>query len=94
MTTQIALRLDGDLVVELDALLAKHPEAATRSKAIRLAIEELVKRWRNEEIDRQIVEGYTRIPAGTVDEWGDMDAMSEWAWRINAKALDDDDGGW
>lgn len=34
-----------------------------------------VAREREREIDRAIVDGYTRIPPGQIDEWGDLEAQ-------------------
>ncbi len=44
----------------------------SRSALIRDLLEESLRDERETEIDRQIVEGYTRLPPATPDEWGEL----------------------
>lgn len=70
------VQLNDELVALLDRRAAK--EGVSRSQMIREAIEAFLSEDREREIDRQIVEGYTRMPQGgeyDVDEWGDLAGM-------------------
>ena len=94
MTKQIALRLPDDLVARLDALVATDPSLPTRSAALNQAVAMLVRQRERAVIDAAIVEGYRRHPAGTVDDWGDVEEAALAATLLNAERLDSDDGGW
>jgi Arc/MetJ-type ribon-helix-helix transcriptional regulator len=97
MTTQIALRLDDEQVKQLDHLVVSWDDLQNRSEAIRIAIQEFVDRRTRNEIDRQIVEGYTRLPSGgaaDVDDWGDLIAQSLEGTDEALAALDAEDRGW
>jgi Arc/MetJ-type ribon-helix-helix transcriptional regulator len=97
MTTQIALRLDDKQVKQLDHLVFSWDDLQNRSDAIRIAIQEFVDRRTRSEIDRRIVEGYTRFPPGgahDVDDWGDLVAQSVEGTDEALAALDAEDGGW
>lgn len=94
---QIALRLDDEQVKQLDHLVVSWDDLQNRSDAIRIAIQEFVDRRTRNEIDRQIVEGYTRFPAGgadDVDDWDDLIAQSLEGTDEALAALDAEDGGW
>jgi Arc/MetJ-type ribon-helix-helix transcriptional regulator len=58
---QIVIRVSNDLVAAIDELIDSG-EYATRSDVVRVAIERLSDRHRRDEIGRQIIEGYRRIP--------------------------------
>lgn len=58
---QLVTRVDSGLVAAIDELVAAG-EYGTRSDVVRAAIEGLVDRHRRDEIGRQIVEGYRRVP--------------------------------
>lgn len=62
---QTLVQLTDAIVAELDALAAR--DNRSRSELIRHAIDELLHAEREREYDRQIVEGYTRMPP-TEDE--------------------------
>jgi Arc/MetJ-type ribon-helix-helix transcriptional regulator len=94
MTTQLALRLDDEQVRELDRLVVTWDDLVNRSEVVRLAIAEFIERRRRLEIDRQIIEGYTRVPQGDVDRWGDVDQQVAGHARSAAQRLDAEDGGW
>jgi Arc/MetJ-type ribon-helix-helix transcriptional regulator len=97
MTTQIALRLEEEQVKQLDHLVFSWDDLQNRSDAIRVAIQEFVDRRTRSEVDRQIVEGYTRFPLGgasDVDDWGDLIGQSVEGTDAALTALDADDGGW
>lgn len=94
MTIQIAIRLPDQLVSELDALVSRGEGPTNRTAAIQRALEDYLALERRRAIDRSIVEGYTRLPPPTVDEWGDLDA-EQLAWAsMTSAALDTEDGGW
>jgi hypothetical protein len=72
---QTLVQLTDDLVDVLDAIAAK--QGLTRSALIRSVLEGFVKDEDETEKDRRLVEGYTRIPPGGKDEWGDLEAWGE-----------------
>jgi hypothetical protein len=76
---QTLVQLTDDLVDVLDAIAAK--QGVTRSALIRTVLEGFVQDEDEAEKDRRMVEGYTRIPPGTPDEWGNLDDWAEWAAR-------------
>lgn len=61
MSPQIAVRLPGTLLDEVDALVGRG-RFETRAEAIRAAIELVVDADRRERIGASIVEGYARSP--------------------------------
>ena len=82
---------------ELDHLVVSWEDLQSRSDAIRVAIQEFVDRRTRSEIDRQIVEGYTRFPQGgahDVDDWDDRFAQSLEGTDAALATLDAEDGGW
>jgi Arc/MetJ-type ribon-helix-helix transcriptional regulator len=94
---QIALRLDDEQVKQLDHLVFSWDDLQNRSDAIRVAIQEFVDRRTRDEVDRRIVEGYTRFPQGGahhVDDWGDSIDESLEGTDAALAALDAEDGGW
>jgi len=58
---QLVTRVDSSLVEAIDQLVASGAYG-NRSDVVRVAIERLVDRHRRDEIGRQIVEGYRRMP--------------------------------
>lgn len=70
---QLVTRIPDALAKELD-LLVEDGFAASRSEAVRFAIERLVDRERRRKIGQAIVDGYTRMPQ-TDEEllWTDED---------------------
>lgn len=66
---QTLVQLTDDLVRVLDAKAAR--EGRNRSALIREAVEQYLHEDIEAEIDRQIVEGYTRIPQEP-DPWADL----------------------
>lgn len=94
MTKQIALRLSEELVQRLDAVVAADASLANRSDALQRAVVELVRTAERAIVDAAIVEGYRRYPPGQVDDWGDPEEHALALALLNAKRLDDEDGGW
>jgi metal-responsive CopG/Arc/MetJ family transcriptional regulator len=67
------VQLTDDLIAMLDQRAAQ--EGVSRSQVIREAIVAFFESDRSAAIDRQLVDGYTRMPQGgayDADEWGDM----------------------
>ena len=60
-TTQVAVRLDDELLESLDWLVVRC-DFENRAEAIRAALAELARRERSREIGEQIAEGYRRVP--------------------------------
>lgn len=54
-------RISDELASSVDRLVAEG-HVASRSEAVRVALEELVDHYRRVEIGRRIVEGYTATP--------------------------------
>lgn len=71
MTTQIAVRLDEALVAQLDELVAAQGGPATRTDAVRTALRSYLDQHQREAVTRRLVEGYTKVPAGSKDAWGE-----------------------
>lgn len=87
--TQTMVQLTDELVRELD--VAAERRGVSRSALIREAVEALLQVDREAAIDRAIVAGYTRIPPGTPDEWGDVEADALVAGRRLGQRLDDEE---
>ncbi len=64
---QTLVQLSDELLALLDERAAK--SGKSRSELIRAAVERDLAADREAEIDRQIIEGYTRIPPGELDAW-------------------------
>ncbi len=80
---QFVTRVGATLVDRVDSLVAAGL-LTSRSEAVRLALEDLVDRLEREEIGRQIVEAYTRMPqtaeelAGADEAFEQMLAEESW----------------
>ena len=68
--TQTLIQLTDDLLEELDAYRVR--EGRSRSEVVREAIEQYLAGDREAEIDRLLVEAYTRRPPD--DVWGEQAA--------------------
>lgn len=75
---QTLVQLSDELLTALDERAARR--SVSRSQLIRTAIEQYIATDEDAEIDRAIVEGYTRIPPGEFDE------LAEWAAIESIKA--------
>lgn len=64
---QIAVRLPGELLSDLDALVARGVYES-RAAAVRAGVEAITALQRRREIDRAIVTGYQRNPPSAVDD--------------------------
>lgn len=61
MSTQVAVRLDDELLERLDWLVVRCG-FDSRAEAVRAALIDLAERERQRDIGEQIAEGYRRIP--------------------------------
>lgn len=68
--TQTLVQLNDHLVEALDRYAAK--SGKSRSALIREALESYLAATRENELTRQLIEGYQRVPQGAADEWGDL----------------------
>lgn len=89
--TQTMVQLNDQLVRLLDWEAGRR--GISRSALIREILDEHLKASREAEIDRQIIEGYKRIPWGTPDEWGPTDNFGKTAAREMLRRLDAEERG-
>lgn len=74
--TQLVTRVGDDLAAAIDELVA-HGVVASRSAAVRVALEELVDRHRRRAVGSQIVDGYRRWPQSEPEMgWADAATVS------------------
>ncbi|MGL6279646.1 MAG: ribbon-helix-helix protein, CopG family [Gaiella sp.] len=82
MTKAITVRMPDDRVASIDALVAAG--RASRTAVIVEAIDRLVADLERERIDREIVDGYTRIPPTSEEdawaEWSTLESLREEPW--------------
>jgi Arc/MetJ-type ribon-helix-helix transcriptional regulator len=71
---QLVTRVDDHVADAIDELVSSGV-VASRSEAVRVALDRLIDRHRRDQIGAQIVEGYRRIPQ-IEDEGGWSDAAS------------------
>ncbi len=69
------VQLSDDLIDLLDAEAQRR--GVSRSALIREAVTVLLEESRQAQLGRAIVDGYTRIPVGVPDEWGDLEAQAD-----------------
>ena len=78
----ITVRMSDDRVRAIDELVASG--RASRAAVIVEAIDRLVAQLESERIDREIVEGYTRIPQTDEEldwaEWSTFESLREEPW--------------
>ena len=79
----ISVRMTDDRVAAIDALVASG-DRPSRASVIIEAIDKLVAQFESERIDREIVEGYTRIPTTQEElawaEWSAIESSREEPW--------------
>jgi hypothetical protein len=78
---QTLVQLSDDLVELLDREAGRR--GVSRSALIRDLLEDALRDEREAEIDRRIVEGYTRVPPVVLDEWGEA-ATTDLLARLDA----------
>ena len=78
----ITVRMSDDRVAAIDALVESG--RASRAAVIVEAIDKLLGQLESERIDREIVEGYTRIPPTDEElewaEWSTLESLREEPW--------------
>jgi Arc/MetJ-type ribon-helix-helix transcriptional regulator len=74
---QTMVQLTDELVELLDREAERR--GTSRSALIRSALEEFFRHDQEAAIGRRIVDGYTRIPPETPEEWGDLAATTDLA---------------
>ncbi len=79
---QVLLQLSDELLVALDRQAERR--RVSRSQVVREAVERYTHDEREAEIDRNIVEGYTRIPQ-------EPDPISDFFTMENMRALDEEE---
>lgn len=83
MSKMITLRLSEERVGQLDALVARGA-FATRAAALTAALDRLLAEAAAREIDRAIVDGYTRHPPTPEDDdwatWAAEESIREEPW--------------
>jgi predicted transcriptional regulator len=84
--TQTMVQLSDELVRALDDLARRR--GVSRSSLIRDAVSEVLADDLDARTGEQIAEGYRRIPPGTPDEWGDLDAQTDLATVELGRQLD------
>lgn len=97
MRKQTLVQLSDDLIASLDAEAQRL--GSSRSAVIREAVERYFADGIEASIDRAIVEGYTRLPPGTPDGWGDLEAQADRAAaevgaRLDAEEAEDGAEPW
>jgi len=71
---QTLVQLNTELLALLDREATRL--GISRSALVRNALERFLGTDRERAISQAIVDGYTRIPSATPDEWGDLEAMT------------------
>ena len=83
MSKMITVRMSDERVRAIDELVASGSHK-TRAAVIVEAIDRLVAQFERERIDREIVEGYTRIPQTDEElewaEWSARESIREEPW--------------
>lgn len=86
---QTLVQLTDEQVAALDHRARR--DGVSRSQLIRRAVDTLLADDEEARIDAAIIEGYRRIPAGTPDEWGDIDAQLAQNSRETRQRLDEEE---
>lgn len=90
--TQTLVQLTDELRELLDRRAIR--DGVSRSKLIRDLLEQALVDERSSGRDRELIEGYSRVPQTEArDAWGDLDAWSDANARRNLAALDDEERG-
>lgn len=86
---QTIVQLTDDLVAALDEEAARR--GISRSALIRQAVEAHLAGAREARITASLVDGYTRLPQGAGDEWGDLGGQIRDATRRTLQRLDEEE---
>jgi hypothetical protein len=76
------VQLTDELVDALDDAAAR--QGVKRSQLIRWVLERFVSDEDVKSKERRLIDGYTRIPPGGTDGWGDTDSWGEAVARLGA----------
>ena len=87
--TQTLVQLTDELLSLLDEEAAER--GLSRSALIRQVLAEHLEDRREAELSRRIIEGYTRIPPGEPDGWGDLAALGDATQADLAARLDEEE---
>lgn len=88
---QTLVQLTDELVAALDQRAGR--SGVSRSRLVRDLLSQALEV--DEELDRQLVEGYRRDPQHDArDAWGDLGEWTAMNTRRNVAALSEEDGGW
>ena len=83
------VQLNDELIELLDAEATRRN--VSRSAVIRDAVAAYLANAREARIDAAIVAGYSRIPPGSPDAWGDLEAQTEVAASELMQRLDEEE---
>ena len=83
---QTIVQLNTELLALVDQEAARL--GVSRSALVRSALEKFLDVDRERMISQAIVDGYTRIPPATPDDWGDLEAMTDRAHADLSDRLD------
>jgi predicted transcriptional regulator len=86
---QTLVQLTEELVRQLDAEAARR--GLSRSAIVREAVTDYLSESKEAEISKEIVEGYTRVPPGAPDAWGDLEAAADVLARETAERLNEEE---
>jgi Arc/MetJ-type ribon-helix-helix transcriptional regulator len=75
-TEQIAVRLPEELLAEVDKLVAQGAYKS-RAAAVRAGLEAVTESQRRRQIDRAVITGYQRTPAGDADHESAVASLRE-----------------
>jgi Arc/MetJ-type ribon-helix-helix transcriptional regulator len=82
MVKQTMVHLTEDQIAQADAEAGRR--GVSRSAVVRAALDAYLEAGRTATLDRQMREGYARVPQATLDEWGDLGALAD---RTTRQAL-------
>jgi len=87
--SQTLVQLTDELVAALDREAVRL--GMSRSALVREAVVAYLADTTEAAISKQIVDGYTRMPPGVPDEWGDLGTQADTATRETMQRLDAED---
>ena len=83
------VQLTDDLVAALDRHAAR--SGKSRSALIREALEAFLASTKEAEIAAQLVAGYSQVPQGATDEWGDLSEQGRRNTERTLRRLDEEE---
>lgn len=86
---QTIVQLTDELVAALDDEARR--QGISRSALIRQAVESHLAAGREARITAALVDGYTRLPQGATDEWGDLAHQTWDSTRRTLRRLDEEE---